>query len=54
MNPNERGNTYYAYNLEALAVFEAIKDWRSYLEGGSKFLVVTYHCDVCSGNRTTR
>jgi hypothetical protein len=39
----ERGNTYSAYDLEVLAVCEAVKHWRCYLEGCSKFLVVTYH-----------
>jgi hypothetical protein len=39
----ERGNTYSAYDLEALAVCEAVKHWRCYLEGCSKFLVVTDH-----------
>jgi hypothetical protein len=44
LNPAERGNTYYAYDLEALAVFEAVKHWRCYLKGiCSKFLIVTYH-----------
>jgi hypothetical protein len=43
MNPAERGNTYSAYDLEALAVCEEIKHWRCYLEGCSKFLVVTYN-----------
>jgi hypothetical protein len=31
LNPNERGNTYSAYDLEALAVCEAVKHWRCYL-----------------------
>jgi hypothetical protein len=43
MNPAERGNTYFAYDLDALAVCEAIKHWRCYLEICSKFLVVTDH-----------
>ena len=43
LNPAERGNTYSAYDLEALAVCEAIKHWRCYLDGCSKFLVVTDH-----------
>jgi hypothetical protein len=43
LNPAERGNTYSAYDLEALGVCEAVKHWRCYLEGCSKFLVVTYH-----------
>jgi hypothetical protein len=43
LNLAERGNTYSAYDLEALAVCEAIKHWRCYLEGCSKFLVVTDH-----------
>jgi hypothetical protein len=43
LNPAERGNTYSAYDLEALAVCEVVKHWRSYLEGCSKFLVVTDH-----------
>jgi hypothetical protein len=29
--------------LESLAVCEAVKHWRCYLEGCSTFLVVTYH-----------
>jgi hypothetical protein len=41
MNSAERGNTYSAFDLEVLAVCEAVKDWRCYLEGCSKFLVVT-------------
>jgi hypothetical protein len=43
LNPNEFGNTYSAYDLEALAVCEAVKHWRCYLEGCPKFLVVTDH-----------
>jgi hypothetical protein len=43
LNPAERGNTYSAYDLEALAVCEAVKHWRCYLEGCSQFFVVTYH-----------
>jgi hypothetical protein len=43
LNPTERGNTYFAYELEALAVCKAVKHWRCYLEGCSKFLVVTDH-----------
>jgi hypothetical protein len=43
LNPAERGNTYSAYDLEALAVCEAVKHWWCYLEGCSKFLVVTNH-----------
>jgi hypothetical protein len=39
----ERGNTYFAYDLEALAACEAVKHWRCYLERCSKFLVVTDH-----------
>jgi hypothetical protein len=38
-----RGNTYSTYDLAALAVREAMKHWRCYLEGCSKFLVVTNH-----------
>jgi hypothetical protein len=41
LNPTERGNTYSAYELEALAVHEAVKHCRFYLEGCSKFFVVT-------------
>jgi hypothetical protein len=41
LNPDERGNTYSAYCLEALAVCEAVKHWRRYLEDCFKFLVVT-------------
>jgi hypothetical protein len=43
LNSAERGNTYFAYDLEALAVCEAVKHWRCYLEECSKFLVVTDH-----------
>jgi hypothetical protein len=43
VNPTERGNTYSAYDLEALAVSEADKHWRCYLEGCFKFLVVIDH-----------
>jgi hypothetical protein len=43
LNPTERGNIYSAYDLEALVVCEAVKYWRCYLEGCSKFLVVTDH-----------
>jgi hypothetical protein len=43
LNPAEHGNTYSAYDLDALVVCEAIKYWRCYLEGFSKFLVVTNH-----------
>jgi hypothetical protein len=43
LNPTERGNTYSAYDLEALAGCEAVKHWRCYLEGCSKFLVVRDH-----------
>jgi hypothetical protein len=27
LNPNERGNTYSAYDFKALAVCEAVKHW---------------------------
>jgi hypothetical protein len=43
LNPAERGNTCSAYDLEALAVCEAVKHWKCYLDGCSKFLVVTDH-----------
>jgi hypothetical protein len=43
VNPIVRGKTYSAYDLEAMAVCEAVKHWRCYLEGCSKFLVVTDH-----------
>jgi hypothetical protein len=39
----ERGNSYYAYDLEALAVREAVMHWRCYLEGRSNFMVVPDH-----------
>jgi hypothetical protein len=42
INLAERGNTYSAYDLEALAVCEALTHWRCYLEGCYKFLVVKY------------
>jgi hypothetical protein len=35
LNPTERGDTYFPYDLEALAVREVIKYWRCYLEGCS-------------------
>jgi hypothetical protein len=43
LNLAEQGNTYSAYDLEALAVCEAVKHWRRYPEVCSKFLVVTDH-----------
>jgi hypothetical protein len=43
LNPTERGNTSYAYDLKALAVCEAVKHLRCYFEGCSEFLVVTNH-----------
>lgn len=43
LNVAERGNTYSAYDLEALAVCESIKHWRCYLEGCCRFLVVSDH-----------
>jgi hypothetical protein len=43
LNLAELGNTYSAYDLEALAVCEVVKHWRCYLEGCSMFLVVTNH-----------
>jgi hypothetical protein len=43
LNRAERGNTSSTYDLEALAVCEVVKHWRCYLEGCSKFLVVTNH-----------
>jgi hypothetical protein len=43
LNLDERGNTYYAFHLEALVVCEAVKHCMCYLEGCSKFLVVTNH-----------
>jgi hypothetical protein len=43
LNSAKRGNTYSAYDLEALAVCETVKHWRYYLEGCSEFLVVTDH-----------
>jgi hypothetical protein len=43
LNLAERGNTYSAYDLEALAICVAAKHWRCYLEGLSNFLVVTDH-----------
>jgi hypothetical protein len=42
LKPTERGNTYFAYDLEALVVCEAVKHW-CYLEGCSKFFVETDH-----------
>jgi hypothetical protein len=42
-NAVDRGNTYFAYDIEALAVCEALKHWMCYLEGRSKFLVVRNH-----------
>jgi hypothetical protein len=43
LNQAERGNTSSVYDLEALAICEAVKHWRCYLEGCSKFLVVIDH-----------
>jgi hypothetical protein len=43
LNPAERGKTYPACDLEALAACEAVKHWRCYLEGCSRFLVVRDH-----------
>jgi hypothetical protein len=43
LNPAVRGNTYSAYDLEALAVCEAVKHWRCYIKRCSMFLVVTHH-----------
>jgi hypothetical protein len=43
LNNVERGNIYSAYDLEALAVCEAVRHLRCYLEGCSKFLVVRDH-----------
>jgi hypothetical protein len=43
LNPRERGNTYTAYDLEALVVCEAVKHFRCYLGGCVKFFVVTHH-----------
>jgi hypothetical protein len=43
LNPSKRGNIYSAYALEVLAVCKAVKHWRCYLEGCSKFLGVVDH-----------
>jgi hypothetical protein len=43
LSSTERGNTYFAYDLEALIVCEAVEHWRCYLEGCGEFLVVPYH-----------
>jgi hypothetical protein len=43
LNIAELGNTYYAKDLEALAVCGAVKHWKCYLEGCSEFLVATNH-----------
>jgi hypothetical protein len=43
MSPAERGITYSAYDLQALAVCEAVKHRRCYLKGCSNFLVVKDH-----------
>jgi predicted membrane-bound mannosyltransferase len=32
LNQAERGNTYFAYDFEALVVYEAVNHWRCYLE----------------------
>jgi hypothetical protein len=42
-NSAERGNTYFAYDLDALAACEAVKHYRYGLEGCSMFLVVKDH-----------
>jgi hypothetical protein len=43
LNLIERGNTNFTYDFRALAVCRAVKHWMCYLEGCSKFLVVTDH-----------
>jgi hypothetical protein len=43
VNLAERGNTYTAYDLEALAVCEAFKQLRCCLEGCFKFLILSHH-----------
>jgi hypothetical protein len=43
LNPTDRGNIHSAYDLEALAVCEAVKHWRCYIEGRSKFLAEADH-----------
>jgi hypothetical protein len=59
LNLAECGNTYFAYDLEALAVCEGVTHWRGYLEhlkGALSFLSshTTTHCDICSSiNRAT-
>jgi hypothetical protein len=39
----ERGNAYYTYDFNALAVCEVVYHWRPYLEGCLNFLVVSHH-----------
>jgi hypothetical protein len=39
LSPTECGNTFSAYDLDALTVREAVQHWRCYHEGCSKFLV---------------
>jgi hypothetical protein len=40
---DECGKSYSANDLEALGVCRAVRHWRCYIEGGSKFLVVSDH-----------
>jgi hypothetical protein len=35
LNLIERGNTYSAYDLEALSIYEVVRHWRWNLEGCS-------------------
>jgi hypothetical protein len=46
LNSAERGNTYSAYDIGALSICEAVKHWRCYLEGCSKYVVVADHDTV--------
>jgi hypothetical protein len=51
LNLDERGNTCSSYDLEALAVYEAVKHWRCYLEGYCyKFMLNRAHTIGMEGN----
>jgi hypothetical protein len=43
LNHDERGNSYFEYELEAFAFCDASKHWVCYPEGCYKFLVTTVH-----------
>jgi hypothetical protein len=44
---NEAERNYEIYNREMLAITEALKDWRMYLEGlPQPFEIITDHCNL--------